>query len=426
LRRQGVISSWHDRQIVAGSEWEEEIDRHMKTADIILLLVSPDFVASKYCYEIELPDAMARHEAGEAYVVPILLRPVAGWEQLPFAKLQVHPSGAVPITQWSDQDNAFVDVAKGIEKAVRTLLERQQDNRGQSGQGGLGKDRARHSERKGNTYFSSKDTESQKKDRKLKRIYVGSSFLGMIAVVSIALMGVLNADKNSLSKAPYVPTPGVESIETPESPVLKPERVKAFESPLPKRESIEFESPSQKLESIETPKPPVLEAELSKPPVPKTETVEAPESPMPRPESIEIPKPPTRTPENRSLPVYANQGWIATDVCFDPRDSVEISADGDWSNGYYSDGGPAERKWYGATGYGESGDRSDGLPVPSAQVGALIGKLDNGQPFFIGNATTKTIQNRGCLFLGINDSTSSLDDNDGKLIVRVQQRIPGL
>jgi hypothetical protein len=90
LKRQDVISSWHDRQIVAGSEWEEEIDHHMRTADIILLLVSPNFVASKYCYEIELPDAMARHKAGEAFVVPILLRPVAGWkpERLRLEKFQ--------------------------------------------------------------------------------------------------------------------------------------------------------------------------------------------------------------------------------------------------------------------------------------------------------------------------------------------------
>lgn len=123
LKRQGVISSWHDRQIVAGSEWEEEIDRHMRTADIILLLVSPNFVASKYCYEIELPEAMARHEAEDAYVVPILLRPVAGWKLLPFAKLQLYPSGGVPITQWSDQDTAFVDVAEGIAIAVKQLLE---------------------------------------------------------------------------------------------------------------------------------------------------------------------------------------------------------------------------------------------------------------------------------------------------------------
>jgi hypothetical protein len=129
LRWRGVISAWHDRQIVAGSEWEEEIDRHMRSADIILLLISPDFVASKYCYEIELPDAIARHEAGEAYVVPILLRPTAGWKHLPFAKLQVYPSGGKPITQWADQDNAFVDVVEGIERAVESLLDRRKQER---------------------------------------------------------------------------------------------------------------------------------------------------------------------------------------------------------------------------------------------------------------------------------------------------------
>jgi hypothetical protein len=129
LRRQGVISLWHDREIVAGSEWEEEIDRHMRTADIILLLVSPDFVASKYCYEVELPDAMARHEAEEAYVVPILLRPTAGWKNLSFAKLQVYPSGGKAVTLWGNEDEAFVDVAEGIAIAVTQLLEGREQRR---------------------------------------------------------------------------------------------------------------------------------------------------------------------------------------------------------------------------------------------------------------------------------------------------------
>jgi formylglycine-generating enzyme required for sulfatase activity len=122
LKRQGVINLWHDREIVAGFEWEEEIDRHLKTADIILLLISPDFVASQYCYENELKKAIARHDAREAYVVPILLRPTAGWKNLPFAKLQLYPSGGVPITEWTNQDRAFVDVAEGIHELVEQLL----------------------------------------------------------------------------------------------------------------------------------------------------------------------------------------------------------------------------------------------------------------------------------------------------------------
>jgi formylglycine-generating enzyme required for sulfatase activity len=122
LKRQEVISSWHDRQILAGSEWKEEIDHHIQTADIILLLISPNFVSSEYCYDIELPDAMARHEAKEAYVVPILLRPVARWEKLPFAKLQVYPSGGKPVTRWSHEDDALEDVTEGIAAAVDQLL----------------------------------------------------------------------------------------------------------------------------------------------------------------------------------------------------------------------------------------------------------------------------------------------------------------
>jgi formylglycine-generating enzyme required for sulfatase activity len=130
LKRHGVISSWHDRQILAGEEWKEEIDHHIKTADVILLLISPHFIASEYCYDIELPDAMARHDSGEACVVPILLRPVLAWKKFSFAKLQVYPSDGKPITKWTDEDDAFLDVAEGIQQAVEQLLEdrRQQEH----------------------------------------------------------------------------------------------------------------------------------------------------------------------------------------------------------------------------------------------------------------------------------------------------------
>jgi formylglycine-generating enzyme required for sulfatase activity len=122
LKRRGV-TTWHDCQIVAGSEWEEEINRRIRTADIILLLISSDFIASNYCYEKELPDILKRHEAREAYVIPVLLRPVAGWKQSPFAKLQICPSGGLPVTQWQNRDAAFVDVVDSIEEAVNQLLE---------------------------------------------------------------------------------------------------------------------------------------------------------------------------------------------------------------------------------------------------------------------------------------------------------------
>ena len=83
LQRQGVIRNWHDRQIKTGSEWEGQIDDHLKTADVILLLVSPSFLASNYCNDIEVAHAMERHESGEALVIPVILRP-ADWKGTPF------------------------------------------------------------------------------------------------------------------------------------------------------------------------------------------------------------------------------------------------------------------------------------------------------------------------------------------------------
>src|SRR5260221_11462403 len=120
LRWQGLITEWHDRDIHAGTEWEHEINVHLDTAQIILLLISPDFLASHYCYSIEMTRALERHTAGEARVIPIILRPVE-WEGAPFSKLQVLPTDAQPVTSWSDRDAALLNVIKGIRKAVDDL-----------------------------------------------------------------------------------------------------------------------------------------------------------------------------------------------------------------------------------------------------------------------------------------------------------------
>jgi hypothetical protein len=90
LQWQGIISSWYDRQLVAGMEWDDKIKTELESADIILLLISPDFIASKYCRDIEIPMALQRHEARQAYIVPVILRPF-DWFDAPFAKLQAFP-----------------------------------------------------------------------------------------------------------------------------------------------------------------------------------------------------------------------------------------------------------------------------------------------------------------------------------------------
>ena len=91
LKRSGLISEWHDRQIKAGTDWECEIETHLNTASIILLLVSPDFIYSEYCYSKEMKRALERHVSGEAQVIPIILRPVH-WEETPIGRLQALPT----------------------------------------------------------------------------------------------------------------------------------------------------------------------------------------------------------------------------------------------------------------------------------------------------------------------------------------------
>jgi transcriptional regulator with XRE-family HTH domain len=117
LKRQSIITGWHDGEIKAGDVWEEEISAHLNSANIILLLISPDFIHSNYCYEKEMMRAMERHKAEKARVVPIILRPTH-WERSPFEKLQALPVGAKAITAWQNRDEAYVSVVKGIQKVV--------------------------------------------------------------------------------------------------------------------------------------------------------------------------------------------------------------------------------------------------------------------------------------------------------------------
>ena len=120
LKRDGLITEWYDHKITAGKEWESEILTHLDSAQIILLLISPDFIASDYCYSIEMQRAMERHERGEARVIPIILRP-ADWKSALFGKLKVLPSDGKAVTRWSNRDEAFLNIAKGIRKAVKEL-----------------------------------------------------------------------------------------------------------------------------------------------------------------------------------------------------------------------------------------------------------------------------------------------------------------
>jgi hypothetical protein len=122
LRRANKIQTWHDLELEAGTEWEPAILNKLNTADIILLLVSRNFIASDYCFGTELKRAIARHNEGTARVIPILLSP-CDWNHpdVPFHKLSVLPTHAKPIKSWADPDDAFTIVAQQIRKTVDQL-----------------------------------------------------------------------------------------------------------------------------------------------------------------------------------------------------------------------------------------------------------------------------------------------------------------
>jgi hypothetical protein len=121
LKRNGVIRTWHDLMMRAGVEFETEIASHFDRAELILLLVSANFLASDYCYSKEMKRAMERHEAGEARVIPIIVSPV-DWHSTPFGKLLALPTDGKPITMWTKRDAGFFNVAVGIRAAVNDLL----------------------------------------------------------------------------------------------------------------------------------------------------------------------------------------------------------------------------------------------------------------------------------------------------------------
>ncbi len=116
LRQQG-LTSWYDHEILPGTERAVEIDRELKAAHIILLLISADFLASFQCYNVEMQHALQRHKAGKARVIPIILRP-ANWQDTALERLQPLPEKAKPVVTWAIEDEAFVDIVNGIKRVI--------------------------------------------------------------------------------------------------------------------------------------------------------------------------------------------------------------------------------------------------------------------------------------------------------------------
>ena len=120
LKRQRLIEVWHDRRLLPGDHLDWTISEELDAADVVLLLISPDFLASDYCYKIEKGRALQRHQEGTARLISVILRP-CDWTHTDLAQYLVTPTDGKPVTQWPDRDEAFLDVTKSIRRAIEDI-----------------------------------------------------------------------------------------------------------------------------------------------------------------------------------------------------------------------------------------------------------------------------------------------------------------
>lgn len=113
LKRQNLIETWSDRKILPGKNWRNEISSNLEESDLILFLISPDFIASDYSYEIELQRAIEKHDKQESVLIPIIIRH-SSWHNSPIGNFQVLPREGKPISAWIDKDEAWLNVFEGI------------------------------------------------------------------------------------------------------------------------------------------------------------------------------------------------------------------------------------------------------------------------------------------------------------------------
>ncbi|EEA95677.1 toll/interleukin-1 receptor domain-containing protein [Pseudovibrio sp. JE062] len=120
MKRRSEIENWHDRCIMPGASFDKSIDENLNAADIILMLVSPDFLASDYCYDIEVQRALERHNEGSAHAVAVILRP-CDWQHPPLSQYLALPQDGKPVTKWADRDEVLLHIVKELRRLIDTM-----------------------------------------------------------------------------------------------------------------------------------------------------------------------------------------------------------------------------------------------------------------------------------------------------------------
>ena len=136
LRRERQITEWYDRDILAGTDIDHEVLEQLESCALFLPLVSPDFLASNYCYEREMTRALERHIAGEIRIVPIIVEP-CDWKVSPLGSLKALPRDANPVVNWTNQNEAFLDIVTELRRVLTELKSRDETDVATSNKGSV-------------------------------------------------------------------------------------------------------------------------------------------------------------------------------------------------------------------------------------------------------------------------------------------------
>lgn len=187
LKRNKIIDTWSDRCITAGEEWEKEIDKNLEDADIIIFLISPDFIASDYCYDIELTRAIDKHNNQEAVTIPVIIRH-CDWKTAPFGKLQALPESVKPVSSWNDIDEAWLNVISGLKDTIKKISKKEL----------VSKDK--HVKGKVKTHMLTKEFSTWLHDTEISLAHRRIDYVSLDDVYVFPDLKQLDSDLNKLSK----------------------------------------------------------------------------------------------------------------------------------------------------------------------------------------------------------------------------------
>lgn len=120
MKRIGMIEEWNDRKIIPGQQWNHEIKTKLEQSEIVIFLVSSDFMASDYIADVEVNNTLDKYRKGKVCIIPVIIRS-CDFSSLDISKFQALPKDAKPVKTWTDQDSAWTNVVEGIKSTIRSL-----------------------------------------------------------------------------------------------------------------------------------------------------------------------------------------------------------------------------------------------------------------------------------------------------------------